>query len=254
MKLNIITTILTLCSLNPIYAQTNKNNIDMGCDSTCLNPGVMGVIDLSKNIAISITRGVIDSCQAYAGSNGVPSGATQGSVIVSYDENPKSSTYGQIIHINSSGCSIPSQPITVTRQCSAYVGRYGIASGSQGTFQITTEGNTYKPNYGSVISTDISGCYVSPPPPPQPPGCYGTAIQTWTDAFSKNGKQCAGAPPVFTAPNGITSANSYPGYFGATGSGVMYFKCISYGSNIWSLNAGFYNQGVAPFAPAQTCN
>jgi hypothetical protein len=226
----------------------------LNCDSTCIVPNPSMLSQIPKvNISSTRNKPVNASCAAYAGSYGIPPGATQGNVILFYEDSPTNPRYGQVVLADYSGCSIPSQPITVNRQCSAYVGSYGIPAGAQGTFTMTTEGNTYKPNYGAVISTDTSGCYVSPPPPPPPPGCYGSSIQTWTDAFSSNGKQCAGSPPSFTPPGGITAANSYPGYFGATGSGVMYFRCTNYGS-VWYLDTGFYYPWIVPFAPAQTCN
>lgn len=251
MKINIITLAACLTILSTAFAQQNEFRNQLGKDSTDIFP--QNITFPKINISSTRNKPVNASCAAYAGSYGIPSGATQGNVILFYEDSPTNPRYGQVVLADYSGCSIPSQPITVTRQCSSFVGSYGIASGSQGTFQITTEGNTYKPNYGSVISTDTSGCYVPPPIPPQPPGCYGTAIQTWTDAFSKNGKICAGQPLAYTAPQEIISVHSKPGY-GSTGDGVLFFKCMSGGNNTWVRQPLFYDIGVQQIAPAQTCN
>lgn len=228
----------------------------LNCDSTCIVPNPSMLSQIPKAItSTTISKPVQALCSAYAGSYGVPLGATLGNVIFTYEDSPTHSQYGQIIFVDYSRCSVPSQPVTSTRQCSAYVGSYGIPAGAQGTFTITTEGNQYKSNYGAVLSVDTSGCYVPPPPPPPPPGCYGTAIMNWTDSFSSNGKICSGSPPVFTPPNTLTSSNSYPGWFGATGSGVMYYYCNSYGGGVYILNPLFTQSQVSQFGGARaTCN
>lgn len=246
-----------IISIIAVLFCTNANAGDgMGMDSTNIVPNAnMMMLLPNKNVAKASIKSGKESCAAYAGNYGIPAGATLGTVVISYENEPTKSNYGQIVYMNSSGCSIPSEPATATRQCSAYAGSYGIPAGAQGTFTITTEGNQYKSNYGAVLSVDTSGCYVPPPPPPPPPGCYGTARQNWTDSFSSNGKICYGSPPVFTPPNALTSSNSYPGWFGATGSGVMYYYCTSYGGGVYILNPLFTQSQVSQFGGARaTCN
>ena len=206
MKINIIPLAACLTILSTAFAQQNEFRNQVGKDSTDIFP--QNITFPKVNISSTRNKPVNASCAAYAGSYGIPPGATQGNVILFYEDSPTNPRYGQVVLADYSGCSIPSQPITVNSQCSAYVGSYGIPAGAQGTFTITTEGNQYKSNYGAVLSTDTSSCYVPPPPPPPAPGCYGTAIMNWTDSFSSNGKICSGSPPVFTPPNTLTSSNA----------------------------------------------
>lgn len=193
----------------------------MGMDSTDIIPGSMNSTIPKLNVATAGIKSSIESCSAYAGSYGISAGATLGKVILNYENDATNPNYGKIIYVNASGCSIPSQPITVTRQCSSFIGSYGIASGSTGTFTLTTEGNSYKSNYGVVISTDTSGCTVAPPPPPDCPASPG--YQVW---YGTDGSRCTSMLGGGGGWNGnISSGSSDSNSLGATGSGNIYLVC-----------------------------
>lgn len=158
-----------ICTIITALFCTNSNaGTGMGMDSTDIVQGNMNIILPKINIATAGIKSSSEFCSAYAGSYGISAGANIGKVILNYENDATKPNYGQIVYVNSSGCSIPSQPVTVTRQCSSFIGSYGIASGSIGTFTLTTEGNSFKSNYGAVLSTDTSGCSIPPPPAPIP--------------------------------------------------------------------------------------
>lgn len=216
---NITTTIFAISIL--IYCTNSNANKGMGMDSTDIIPGSMNT-PLSKiNIVTAGIKSSIESCSAYAGSYGISAGASLGKVILNYENDSTNPNYGKIIYVNASGCSIPSQPITITRQCSSFIGSYGIASGSIGTFTLTTEGNSYKSNYGAVLSTDTSGCTVAPPPPPDCPASPG--YQVW---YGTDGSRCTSMLGGGGGWNGnISSGSSNSNSLGATGSGNIYLVC-----------------------------
>lgn len=130
-------------------------------------------------------------------------------------------------------------PTTETTTGACPSGQVGSISYARTTKQCS-DGLTSSMQYGNWTETGRSCTTLNTPT--NPPGCYGTSIQSWVG----NGKQCAGSPPVYTAPGSLTAANSYAGYSGATGSGVIYFVCMSYGS-YYQLNAMFTQSQVDQF-------
>ncbi|WP_139794299.1 hypothetical protein [Chromobacterium violaceum] len=88
-----------LSVINLASAQYVRPGQSMGMDSTNLVP-----------FDASFPNSATYPCSAYAGSYGIPVGATQGNVTMTIESNPTSPKFGQVIAVDASGCSVPYVP------------------------------------------------------------------------------------------------------------------------------------------------